>query len=368
MDDQFINGWKFKNGQPESIMKVKAVFFDRNAKDHIGTAIDAISLSNQNKVMATNGLVRPKAFATRPLPTNNDGGSGDGTGGSDGSNLCVRTIIDHYYRGCSTFNGLTTCTEWKYNGSTLIAEKCNQDPGATASPPPPVNYQQFESNNDGYIAVTLPVRGNTNPNAPNGNRDIHNKTTDPCISKIVDSLLGSKNISNKMDSILKRFNKDASVQINIYDTSAIAGNKPGETYGGHWENGIFSINIKLNNAILLNASREFIASTIMHEVLHAYFRDVEGKPEIVDEMDHNTMAEKYILPMSNYLVSVFGISQFDATAIVWEGLKESNIYKNSSNFEVGEGNGKTIVTKSDLSFRGTEYYLRLGNTGKSPCN
>ncbi|MCX2573809.1 SprT family zinc-dependent metalloprotease [Pedobacter sandarakinus] len=199
-------------------------------------------------------------------------------------------------------------------------------------------------------------------------KDIHNKTIDPCLTKIVDSLLKVKNITGKMDSILKKLNKDVSVQINVYDAETLSGNKPGQTSGGHWENGIFSTDITLNKNILLNASKEFIVCTIIHEVLHAYFRDKEGKAEAINEMDHNQMANNYVLPMAEYLRDLFNITLYDATAIVWEGLKETNAYKNSTTFDIGSGVNKISVTKSDLSFRGTEYYLRLDNVGKKPCN
>ncbi|POY35117.1 hypothetical protein C3K47_17100 [Solitalea longa] len=79
--------------------------------------------------------------------------------------------------------------------------------------------------------------------------------------------------------------------------------------------------IELNGNVLPNASKEMIATTIIHEALHAYM-DYSGINNYFN--DHDSMGAAYVDEMANALKELFPtLSYSDATALAWGGLHES---------------------------------------------
>jgi hypothetical protein len=94
----------------------------------------------------------------------------------------------------------------------------------------------------------------------------------------------------------------------------------GETNGGSVSGGYKNITITLNTTDLRNASKEYIAATIMHEVLHGYFRAVNENKLL----DHNDMGLFYIDKMAAGIREIYPtISVNDANALAWGGVHES---------------------------------------------
>jgi hypothetical protein len=105
--------------------------------------------------------------------------------------------------------------------------------------------------------------------------------------------------------------------------------------------------ITLNTTVLKYASKELIALTIIHEMLHVYI----GKDELTD---HTKTSEKYVKPMADYLNAIFGINKGIAESMVWDGLGDTlaygqrteqenwnsqnyvRLYKNLNNFDHGQ--------------------------------
>jgi len=75
----------------------------------------------------------------------------------------------------------------------------------------------------------------------------------------------------------------------------------------------------LSTSALQNASQQYIAAAIIHEVMHAYFRLENG----AGAGDHQAMATTYISQMSQALQDSFGMTPEDATALAWGGLNEN---------------------------------------------
>ena len=84
------------------------------------------------------------------------------------------------------------------------------------------------------------------------------------------------------------------------------------------DNKVIDVVVTLSKTELANASREYVAATLLHEVMHAYFRRINGSVG----QDHEKMAKDYITLMAKALVSGFGITPEDATALAWGGLNE----------------------------------------------
>lgn len=69
--------------------------------------------------------------------------------------------------------------------------------------------------------------------------------------------------------------------------------------------------IILNSGTLANASREYIAQVLIHELLHI---ELPGG----NDEDHNNMAENYISIMSQALLHAgFVMSEYDRIALSW---------------------------------------------------
>lgn len=78
--------------------------------------------------------------------------------------------------------------------------------------------------------------------------------------------------------------------------------------------------IVLNEYSMGQASQEFIAAVIMHEMLHVYINSKE-------EVDHFQIAERYVKPIAELLQRKYGIkNEKEALAIAVTGLRKSSNY------------------------------------------
>lgn len=72
--------------------------------------------------------------------------------------------------------------------------------------------------------------------------------------------------------------------------------------------------ISLNIATLSNTSKEFIATTIIHEVLHAYLKDID------QNIDHIQIAIKYVEPIAQILKELYNMDIREARILSTTGL------------------------------------------------
>jgi hypothetical protein len=79
-------------------------------------------------------------------------------------------------------------------------------------------------------------------------------------------------------------------------------------------------------------------------------------------MDHVSIADKYILPLSNFLVSMYGISPLDAYGISWRGGNATQAYERVETFAI-QG---IRYLKTDIEQSGANY--SLGLKGQSKCD
>lgn len=88
--------------------------------------------------------------------------------------------------------------------------------------------------------------------------------------------------------------------------------------------------ITLSNTNLQNASQEYIISTIMHEILHAYFAIATWDPTKEDRngRDHRKMANDYVCILADALTEMFPDMDYnEATALSWGGLELTDVYQ-----------------------------------------
>ncbi|MCZ4245539.1 hypothetical protein [Pedobacter punctiformis] len=186
----------------------------------------------------------------------------------------------------------------------------------------------------------------TLPTVPDeGRGDIVNKIKDPCLKAMVQALL-DKGIEFTAEQTLNSiFGDNSSINLSFdqatYTSDLTDGSTtpPIVTFKNDGSINTFNITIKLNEKTLPNASTEFIASTIIHETLHAYFsyRDKVFDPD----RQHDEMAtEQYIAWFQAAIKKMYSqMDNTDALALAWGGLEGTpayDTYKTNDPYSVGQ--------------------------------
>jgi len=256
-------------------------------------------------------------------------------------------------------DGINPCIpDWTFGGSNIERGDCYYFPD---DPPPPLpNDPDGGSTSGDNGTVTNPV----NP------LELVNHVTDSCLKKTVNRILNS-NVTGKIAEIIKSLDKKTNVTINIYDSDNTINNKAGQTTGTKWQPvpnkpDDFSTNITLSKSHLLNSSQEYVAAVVIHEILHAYFREKTGNKEILDGLDHEDMARYYVGAIAEFLHDLYNIDMIDAYAIAWEGASDTKIYRELNSLEISRDDESiTTMSKSDLSMIATKYLAKI--EGKPLC-
>lgn len=135
---------------------------------------------------------------------------------------------------------------------------------------------------------------------------IKNELSSPCLRNTFNSTV-ALNLNNTVQNILSSFNQAQTIQFTIIQNSltgtpGIDGVTNGKT-------------ITLNSYALANASKEYVAATIYHEVLHVFLTRTENQ-------DHSTIASAYIQPRKEALMAQFpNLGETNAYYLSWGGLQ-----------------------------------------------
>ena len=73
----------------------------------------------------------------------------------------------------------------------------------------------------------------------------------------------------------------------------------------------FRTDITLSKDHLKSSSKEYLSLTLIHEILHAYFRENTEKSEAFEGEDHSKIAKDYVTPVAEFLSLVYGITKVD---------------------------------------------------------
>ncbi|MCF0056612.1 hypothetical protein [Dyadobacter sp. CY356] len=178
------------------------------------------------------------------------------------------------------------------------------------------NFAWWDTFNEVTITGSKPVEADapTTPNYSGGigtisNKSIFidNKLTNPCLANVL-SKMRSARFDNAVQTILSNFDKSQNLGFKIQDFYLSQDPAENATTDNT------SKTITLNSFALANASKEFIAKTIYHEILHIYLNTTE-------ESDHIKMANNYVNPIANALMSQFpNLGAANAEALAWSGL------------------------------------------------
>ena len=154
----------------------------------------------------------------------------------------------------------------------------------------------------------------------NNQVEIKNNLTNSCFIQVF-SDLQSMNVEGVMSNILYDFGQlNSGCNFTIENQAWLPEDLGKGNANYTWAETRKNNNIVLNELSMSQASREFIAAAIMHEILHVYINSTK-------EVDHYQMADRFVRPIAELLQRTYGIkNEKEALAIAVTGLKKSSNY------------------------------------------
>jgi len=184
-------------------------------------------------------------------------------------------------------------------------------------------------------------------------KDITDNVDDPCLKGTLDHVNSSSLGNGITDILYNTFSGTKDFNISFHDNALNNNMKDGKTHSVVWPSGRMDFDITLNTETLPEASKEFTAATIYHEIIHAYLT-TNG---IIGDLQHNTMANKYTLKLANSLLSAYpNLDTLDAKALAWAGLEGTPAYDSIMTNHPSE--------YSDLQLRNSQHRV---NSKGTPC-
>ncbi|PWS29783.1 hypothetical protein [Pedobacter paludis] len=151
--------------------------------------------------------------------------------------------------------------------------------------------------------------------------DITEKIKNECLDGVWKSLEG--NLDGKITSILNStFGTSDKINFKITDGNIDNGYARTQVIKDKLVDGIhnFDVKVTLNKNTLPSTSKEFIATTIVHEIMHAYF-DFNKTHYTQQFEQHKDMAEGYIEQLKNAVKDIYPtIGNKEAYALVLNGF------------------------------------------------
>ncbi|RKR81554.1 hypothetical protein BDD43_1701 [Mucilaginibacter gracilis] len=191
---------------------------------------------------------------------------------------------------------------------------------------------------------------------------IVNNVLDPCLRAMVAAAI-SRNIQLDLNKSMNGiFNSNTNFNLEFID-GTLAPSLSGVTNvidrNGTYDSGQqrlinvskMSLQIELNSS-LSGASQEFITATILHEVLHAYFRTIYSTATF----DHEVMVKEYLPWFMSALQSIYPrMTEFDQKSLAYGGLTDTVAFISSA-----DNSMLNFYLNNNTTFRD-------GSSG-TPCN
>ncbi len=174
--------------------------------------------------------------------------------------------------------------------------------------------------------------------------------TEPCFINTINNLSINNGLRSQLGSILTSCfpnwsPNDFTIEQKCYSDTLLDGKHYASDNPGS------SIIIKLNECGISNASQEYVAATLFHELLHAFFT-AQGK--MTELQQHESIATAYADALRSTLKDYFpGLSDNEALALAWGGLEGTTAWQNKV-----QGDPALVNTYKTLSNN-----HRWGNSG-----
>ncbi|TCD18275.1 hypothetical protein EZ456_21450 [Pedobacter psychrodurus] len=235
-----------------------------------------------------------------------------------------------------------TCTSWymvttyyTYDGnlagtsSRYLFQSCSGDLGDYPEPDygGPVDCQGVVAG--GAYATDCGCIGGTTGITSCPLREIVDSVSNTCLKAQLNTARNAQTtIRNMLNETFGGPSEFESLHLKFKDVTTLADNVSGDA-GRETATSVY-FNIRLNQNKLPGYSKEYILSTIYHEILHAYlFSKMEKGPDgrFHISTQHDDMANKYLTLMTGALKIAFpNISDQEAWALSWGGLEETDLY------------------------------------------
>ena len=166
--------------------------------------------------------------------------------------------------------------------------------------------------------------------------EVKDSLDNPCLKAVLTSLI-NKNLKNDITNLINNtFNVNDNIHLEYKESLVFPTNKLGQTSISlnDVSNGVrnFAAVIQLNSNVLSGSSQEYIAATMIHEALHAYFQ-YDNLLYDNGVGQHLLMAINYVDDMRNCLKEVFpNLSNNDANALIINGFSQIQSYQ-PANFD-----------------------------------
>ncbi|SHM58787.1 hypothetical protein SAMN05444266_10998 [Chitinophaga jiangningensis] len=241
---------------------------------------------------------------------------------SDGFNNAIRSCVtvNYWY----SVNG----GPWQFNFSNTFCtgDAGPEGPGENA----PGDWQELPPPEGGGSSGS--GSGETPGNMPPPPvilTDVVDELSSPCFKATL-QYMGFNNLTSSLARTLSTLYQTSDVVNARFNEGQLADTVDAKNIPGVAGSGgaaVVNIDITLNNSIA-NGSREYIAATILHELIHGYFF-VKYNVYNNNPWDHGQMAgDSFFNSMVLALQEMYpGISLADAQSLTWRGLEETPQYQ-----------------------------------------
>ena len=214
--------------------------------------------------------------------------------------------------------------EWLNVDVTVTAPRYVYDSGNIVPIGPEGSTNTGGSGSAGTIVGTITIKTGTFKNTKLGPfiGEIEIDLTDPCLKAVTDFLFsiggGTEIVGEKVGQILAELAPTSTKKKIFLGQEANSDRSLDGSYTPTSGNG----DLKLNTVALENASEPYIAATLIHELVHGYYHEINNKP-LGNDADHVNMAGEYVEPMAQALVGLYGMPVQDAIDLAWGGLGDT---------------------------------------------
>lgn len=183
---------------------------------------------------------------------------------------------------------------------------------------------------------------------------VFNGISDPCLSAaLVDATQSNRRILGTVNNIINFLDGQKNVKVNVVEGLTTNG-KPADA--GHMVYDLntnqWSVTITMLQGYFVGTTREAVAATLIHEIIHAYIM-YTSSPVL---NNHTEMINKYVDPIALYLQNAYGLSIENAWALAYAGVQDAPSFSNANmddQFNLGTSGLKE--TKENLLYNAAKY-------------
>jgi hypothetical protein len=188
-------------------------------------------------------------------------------------------------------------------------------------------------------------------------KGITNNLTRPCFVSTWSALMAT-GLSSNINYLLKQtFGLTSDYNI-IIDEAQETRDGNGELCDGTTtpsinSSGKIDVHVQLSLSGLANASQEYIAIVICHEILHGYFM-ATGTENKIRDGNHEAMATAYQELLRTSVKALFPNSAADIDKLSWAGLKRTDAYRYGQLSQIEKENIEQMISDHVYSGAGTQ--------------